>query len=115
MTLLVGALLLSGCGGDDDERVKVPAAGENTPLSTTPAGVEEGVAYDVSAQEWKGMSEGNRFDVAQTYIDDNPVRCEDARVADVAGYAVITIGVDFPQTGPVSEILGEGCDASRQS
>ncbi|MGI8726997.1 MAG: hypothetical protein ACR2K6_04880 [Solirubrobacterales bacterium] len=113
-TLIVAAAILSGCGGED-ERVKVPAAGENTPLSTTPAGIEEGAPYDLSAQQFRKRNRGDQFDITDAYVEDNPTRCEGARTADVVGYATVSIGLDFPLTGPVSEILGEGCDAARQS
>lgn len=95
--------------------MKVPAAGENTPLSTTPAGIEEGAPYDLSARQWEKRDRGKQFDITDAYVEDNPARCEDVRTADVVGYATVSIGLDFPLTAPVSEILGEGCDAARQS
>lgn len=115
LALLAAAALATGCGGDEERRAdqRVPAAGENTPL-TTP-GVPDGASYDLTGTEWLELDQGQQFDTAAEFVADNPSRCEDVATADVVGYAVVSVGFDFPLTAPVSEALAEGCDAARQS
>ena len=114
---LAALTLAIGCGGEERDLGApqgVPAAGENTPPAGTP-GVPEGAPYDLDGNRWKRLSQGEQFDAAAAYVEDNPERCEGADVGIVAFYVTNSYSTDFPLEIPAADVLAEGCDAALQS
>lgn len=110
-------LPLAGCGDGDNTAGAppgVPAAGPYTPPSGTP-GVPEGASYDLDGRHWLKLTQAQQFEAANDYIADNPSRCEGVDVGAVVDYTTASYGYDFPPDIEASEVLAEGCDASRQS
>jgi hypothetical protein len=119
-SLAAAAVLLlptAACGDEESApgaSEGVPAAGPNTPPSGTP-GVPKGASYDLDGRHWLKLTQARQFEAANDYIADNPTRCEDVDVGAVVGYTTESYGYDFPPDIEASEVLGEACDASRQS
>ena len=111
------AMIAAGCGGDDDSvesaRV-VPAAGELTPPAR-PAGVPAGATYDLLGNEYLKLSTEKATKAATDFVDDNPDECEGADPKRVAAYSTTSVGIDYPLTEPIAELLAEGCAADLQS
>ena len=121
VTIAALALLVAGCGDDEDMGATgfVPAAGADTPSGATP-GVPEGATYDVTGNEWLDLDDGDRLTAAADYVDDHPEECEagEGQVAadeKVRDWADVSLGTDFPLNEPVAELLAEGCAAALQS
>lgn len=111
--LLAGA----GCGEDDEappETEVVPAAGPLTPPAGTP-GVPAGSSYDLNGNEYLKLDPKQAEAVARDFVGDRPEDCEGADPGQVAAYATVSVGTDFPLTEPIVEVLTEGCAADLQS
>lgn len=108
------ALVVPGCGDDEDDRpVRHPAAGEFTPPSDTP-GVPEGALYDVDGNGWAKLGKGGQLAAAAGFIADQEDRCEGAAPRNLVPYVTISYGTDFPLTVPATDVLLEACDAEAQ-
>jgi hypothetical protein len=115
--LLIVAIALVACGGDDEQRgaTVVPAAGQYAQTDDSTPGVPPGASYDLTAAEWSKLSEAKQLAAVSDYVDDNPDACEDADPSRVRDYAEVSAGNDYPLTSPVAELLAEGCAAVLQS
>jgi len=115
-TALVLLLAVAGCGDDDEspDTQVLPAAGPLTPPSGTP-GVPAGSRYDLNGNEYLKLDPKQAEAVARDFVGDRPEDCEGADPGQVAAYATVSVGTDFPLTEPIVEVLTEGCAADLQS
>lgn len=111
-TLTIALLALAGCGGDEESTTLdvVPAAGSETPPSDP-----SGASYDINGNEYLKLSAKRARAVASDYVEDNPEECSGADPARVYAFAFSSIGIDYPLTEPIGELLAEGCAADLQS
>jgi hypothetical protein len=116
-SLLLAALALGACGGDENTTgvQVVPAAGKYAQTDDSTPGVPPGSSYDITAREWLDLSDPDRIAAASDYVAANNDVCGNADPAKVRDYADVSAGADYPLTSPVAELLAEGCAAALQS
>jgi hypothetical protein len=110
ISLVLAALALGACGGDDDEEPAAPA----TTGATGATGADDtgGASYDVSAGDFIAGSLPDQIKAVEDYVADNPDACAnvDPKPSEnfMQGVAIAAASGD-PET-PVSEIIAQECE-----
>jgi hypothetical protein len=116
--LLALVVVVASCGSEDEGTDRVTGAGP--PAETEAGGNRDGAdepgapgpgepVYAGLGSWWVKLGTDARLASAAEFIEDNPGQCGGVAVEDLERQSRIALGLDFPVTTPVSEVMLETC------
>ena len=102
LVLILAAVAIAGCGGDDDE----PAANAESAGASGAEGV--GAAYDITVGEFIAELQPDKQDILRDFVADSEA-CKGVRVDPGFVLLVIAEAIDAEQEEPLADLVEEQC------
>ena len=99
LVLLVAALAVGGCGGDDEPEASAGSAG---------AGGAEGAVYDITVGEFIAELQPDKQQILKEFVADSEA-CRGVKVDPGFVLLVSAQGIDADQEAPLADLVEEQC------
>lgn len=104
LVLILAAVAIAGCGGDDDE----PAANAESAGASGAEGGVDGAAYDITVGEFIAELQPDKQDILRDFVADSEA-CKGVTVDSGFVLLVTAEAIDAEQEEPLADLVEEQC------